>query len=111
MSCALFAKMDPKKKKTLKKYWKNGKKYWKSQRILSVRKSGNPASVKHLIENNTTHNKQIFTVRNSPDTPSPPGDPPLEPGQTPPPPRHRPTFREVTSNLIHTDLLVIVKCS
>ena len=45
MNCVLFDKMDQVfslKKKTIKKYWKNGKRYWKSQGILSERKSGNP---------------------------------------------------------------------
>ena len=51
MNCVLFAKMDQvfsKENKTLKKYWKIGKKILqksgKSQGILSVWKSGNPAS-------------------------------------------------------------------
>ena len=52
MNCVLFAKMDQvfslKKNRTLEKYWKNGKKILeksgKNQGILSVRKSGNPAS-------------------------------------------------------------------
>ena len=52
MNCVLFAKMDQvfslKKTRTLEKYWKNGKKILeksgKNQGILSVRKSGNPAS-------------------------------------------------------------------
>ena len=49
MNCVLFAKMDQvfsKENQTLKKYWKIGEKYWKSQGILSVRKSGNPVSMK-----------------------------------------------------------------
>ena len=50
MNCVLFAKMDQvfsKENQTLKNYWKIGEKYWKSQGILSVRKSGNPATLKN----------------------------------------------------------------
>ena len=58
MNCVLFAKMDQvfsKENKTLKKYWKIGKKYWKSQGILSIQKSGNPASGGHVTQRLVRH--------------------------------------------------------
>ena len=55
MNCVLFAKMDQvfsKENKTIKNTG-NWKKYWKSQGILSVRKSGNPASMYEVVLSNS----------------------------------------------------------